>query len=320
MPSEGVVTVALPTCEGARHIEAALRSIQDQAGPAFDWLLVDDRSQDDTVALARRLAGDRLRVEVNSERLGLAGNWDRCVALSRYEWVAVFHQDDIMRPGHLIAHNEAIARRPDAGLVCSAVEVIDEQGGAVAESVVPPGGLGPSDRVFEPGTLVRELAVENPLRCSGVTLSRRAQAAVGGFDPTLRYVVDWDFWLRVAARYPVLWLARPSVAIRWHLGSETHRFKTGTTDLDEQMALLERLHATEAAHWPDADSLRSAASKRLGRAFLNRAYVAAKAGDHALVRHALGRALKLNPTLVGSILADPRLALRLAAAMFSRPG
>ena len=319
MPLERMVTVALPTCNGARHIAAALQSIQDQAGPAFDWLLVDDRSEDDTLALARQVAGDRLRIEVNSERLGLAGNWNRCVALGETAWVAVFHQDDIMRPGHLLAHHEAIEHRPDAGLICSAAEVIDEQGEAVPSAVVQPGGLGALDRVFEPGTLIRELAVENPLRCSAVTLNKQAHGAVGGFDGAFRYVVDWDFWLRVAARFPIVWQARPTVAVRWHLGSETHRFKTGTTDLDEQMVLLERLHSTEAVHWPDADHLRHAASKRLGRAFLNRAYEACKARNGALARHALGRALKLDPALIRSILADPRLSLRLAAAIVSRP-
>ncbi len=51
------------------------------------------------------------RIEVNSERLGLAGNWNRCVALSRTPLVAIFHQDDVMLPRppgqvHLTAHSQ----------------------------------------------------------------------------------------------------------------------------------------------------------------------------------------------------------------------
>src|SRR5437660_461379 len=80
------------------------------------------------------------------------------------------------------------------------------------------------------------------------------------------------------------WLARPSVAIRWHLASETHRFKTGTDDLDEQFRLLDGLFAREGPCWADTIRLRRAADRRLSRAFLNRAYEALRGGESRLAR------------------------------------
>ena len=178
-------------------------------------------------------AGDHSRVVINSERLGLAGNWNQCVALSGTPFVAIFHQDDVMRPGHLAAHLAAFQVDERIGLVDSASEVIDAEGQSVPEAVVERGGLGPIDRTFGPGQALPELARGNPIRCSAVTLRAAAHADVGGFDPSYRYVVDWDFWLRVARRWGVAWLARPSVAVRWHPASETHRFQAGTLDLEE---------------------------------------------------------------------------------------
>ena len=96
-----------------------------------------------------------------------------------------------------------------------------------------PGGLGPVDRLFVPGELALRMVAGNPLRCSAVTIRIAAHRDVGGFDPSLEYVVDWDFWLRVSRIWKLKWFARRSVAIRWHSSSETHRFKTGTADLDE---------------------------------------------------------------------------------------
>ncbi|MBX6314716.1 MAG: glycosyltransferase [Isosphaeraceae bacterium] len=315
----GSLTVAVPTYNGARHLAEALRSIMAQEGPPFDLLLCDDRSDDDTLAVARAEAGDRLRIEVNPERLGLAGNWNRCIELARTDWVAVFHQDDVMRPGHLAAQRAAIAAQDGLGLVCVAAEVIDAEGRPVPASVVARGDLGPGDRVFPPGAFVAELAVSNPVRCSAVVIRKAAWADVGSFDPSYRYVVDWDFWLRVARRWSVAWLARPTVAIRWHPASETHRFKTGTADLDEQARLLEGLYATDGPRLPEARRLRRAAERRLARAYLNRAYDAAKGGDSSLSRRCLRRALALGPGLLGMIARDPRLALRLAAVLLA-PG
>jgi glycosyltransferase involved in cell wall biosynthesis len=307
------LTVAIPTCNGTRHLADTLRSIPVQAGSAFDLLISDDRSDDETVALARAEAGDRARIAVNSERLGLAGNWNRCVNLSRTPLVAIFHQDDVMHPGHLAAHLATFAAVPRLGMVASAADVIDDEGRAVPESVVGRGGLGPVDRTFGPAEAVAAMAAGNPLRCSAVTLRAEALADVGGFDPSLRYVLDWDAWLRIARRWPLAWLARPSVSVRWHSSSETHRFKTGTADLDETARLVDDLFHRDAARWPDAPRIRRAADRRLARAFLNRSHEALKSGDPTLARRCLKRALARDKNLLGTIAADPRLALQMAA-------
>jgi glycosyltransferase involved in cell wall biosynthesis len=307
------LTVAIPTFHGARHLTNALRSILAQAGAVFELLISDDRSDDETVAIARAEAGDRARIIVNSERLGLAGNWNQCVALSRTPLVAIFHQDDTMRAGHLAAHAAALAADPQIGLVASAADVIDAEGRDLPELVVGRGGLGLSDRVFGPGEAVAALATENPLRCSAVSLRVAAHADIGGFDPSFRYVVDWEAWLRIARLWALAWLARPTVAIRWHPASATHRFKTGTADLDETARLVEALFTHDGPRWPDVPQLRRAADRRLARAFLNRAHDALKSGDPTLARRCLTRALALRKGLLATIAADPRLAVQMAA-------
>ena len=94
-----------------------------------DMLLVsDDRSDDSTLEVVRAVGGDRVRVAVNGERLGLAGNWNRCAAMCRTPLLAIFHQDDVMEPGHLAAHAAVLARDETIGLVAGASTVIDELG------------------------------------------------------------------------------------------------------------------------------------------------------------------------------------------------
>ncbi len=304
------ITVALPTCNGARHLREALAGLRDQGGVTFDLVVSDDRSDDETLAIVRAEMGDVARVSVNSERLGLAGNWNRCVELSRTAWVAIFHQDDVMRAGHLAAHLAAIEANPALGLVASAAGVIDDEGREILESVVGRGGCGDRDRAYAIGQFVEELAVGNPLRCSGVSLNAESHAEVGGFDPSFRYVVDWDYWLRVARRRPVAWLARPTVAIRWHPSSETHRFKGGTTDLEETARLLDSLYEADGSRFP---GLRRKADRRLARAYLNRAHEALKGGDPRLARACLDRSIGLSPAILGTIARDPRLAAQMAA-------
>lgn len=305
------ITVAIPTYNGSRHLGEAIRSVRIQEGVAFDLLVCDDRSDDGTVAVAREQCGDRARIEVNSERLGLARNWNRCVELSRTPLVAVFHQDDVMRPGHLADHAAAFSEFDQLGMTFGPVEVIDDQGRPVPPSAIERPDLGPIDRVYPPSTFAAELAASNPVRCSSVTLRRRAHADVGGFDPTYRYAVDWEFWLRLSRHWAVAWRANPSVAVRWHPGSETQRFRRGSADLEEVERVLASLRTIDGPTIPEAHERRREADRRLSRAYLNRAHDALRAGDAALARRCLGRSIGLWRGILRTIARDPRLALAL---------
>jgi glycosyltransferase involved in cell wall biosynthesis len=312
-PASSILTVAVPTCNGVGHVGEAIRSILSQDEVAFDLLVSDDRSDDGTLELVRSAAGDRARVEVNTERLGLAGNWNQCVALARTPFVAIFHQDDVMSPGHLQAHAAAFEADPGVGLVASAVVVIDEHGQPISPRVVNPGGLGPVNRLFQAGQLAQEMGCGNPFRCSAVTLRAVAHQHAGGFDPALRYVVDWDFWIRASRKWKAAWLARPTVKIRWHASSETHRFKAGTGDLDETARLVEQLFATDWKDRSDVATLRRDANADLGRAWLNRALDALHAGRPELARKALYLGLERSPVVIKAMLSDPRLGIQMAA-------
>ncbi len=300
------ITVAVPTYNGAQHIEAAVRSVLSQGDIAFDFIVCDDRSNDDTVERVKVLAGDRVQVHVHSERLGLAGNWNRCVELARTPLVSVFHQDDVMLPGHLRLHVNAFG--PETGLVASAVQMTDDAGVPFPPGLVESGGCGAEMRKFRPGEFLRELAVLNPLRCSAVTMRRSAHLATGGFRAEYRYVVDWAHWIELAKRFEAIWLPETTVQMRWHKASETHRFSGGTIDLEESARLLETLYQGH----PELADARPKAMKRLARGYLNRAYVAAQARNSKLSRASLRRAISLSPMLILKVLADPRLCARLA--------
>ncbi len=218
-----------------------------------------------------------------------------------------------MLEGHLQAHASALESNESAGVVASGALVIDERGEPISAGVVSPGGLGTSDRLFAAGELALQMACGNPLRCSAVTIRVAAHRDAGGFDPSLRYVVDWDFWLRVSRSWKVAWLARPTVQVRWHTRSETHRFQTGTDDLDETAQILTRLVESDWSDRADVAAMRRTANARLGRAFLSRAFDALGAGRPELARVALHRAISRSPSVIGAIFRDPRLCIKSAA-------
>jgi hypothetical protein len=270
---------------------------------------------------------------VNESRLGLAGNWNQCMTQSRTPWVSIFHQDDVMLPGHLESVFKGIQAADRAasqvGLLAGPVQVIDDQSRPVPESVIDPGGKVTSGTRsssiqyldFPPGDFAIFLKRENPLRCSAVVTNRAAHADLGGFDPSYRYVVDWEFWFRISCKYVVSWqLHEPTVLVRWHAGSETQRFKTGTDDLEETARLLDWIFQHDDHPNSAAPRLRTLANRSLSRAFLNRSHEALRGGQTDLARTCLVRAWTLSSAAVITIVVtDPRTCVQLTTlAMWPR--
>src|SRR5688572_15476095 len=95
------VTVAVPTYNGQAFIEEAIASVLAQVFDDFELVVVDDGSDDATLAIVSRFHDPRLRVEAHPVRLGLVENWNRCLAAATGDYVTIFHQDDVMAPHNL---------------------------------------------------------------------------------------------------------------------------------------------------------------------------------------------------------------------------
>lgn len=90
------ISVVMATCNGSPYLARQLESILDQSRPPDEIVIVDDCSEDETVAVARHYA-DRatLRIEVNATRLGPIKNFEKALSLARGELIFFSDQDDI---------------------------------------------------------------------------------------------------------------------------------------------------------------------------------------------------------------------------------
>ena len=114
------VSVALCTHNGARFLEAQVRSICAQTLPPAELVLSDDASTDGSVELVSRLLSEHpqdgghaaidLRVLRNARPLGARANFEQAMHHCRGEWIALCDQDDVWQPDRLrrlLAENSA---------------------------------------------------------------------------------------------------------------------------------------------------------------------------------------------------------------------
>jgi glycosyltransferase involved in cell wall biosynthesis len=199
LPERGPAVSIVVRSRGRRRswLQAALRSIDRQTYPAVETVLIED-GPGALADLARSLAlgpGRALRYRFASE-LGRsrAGNLGLQVATGCY---VGFLDDDELDPGHAALLVAALEAHPEWGaVVARALEV-------PVRSTAEDAGWPAAGRVVGPTAVSRALLHAGNLMPTQAVLARADLLhRVGGFDPELIHLEDWDLWLRCTALMP----------------------------------------------------------------------------------------------------------------------
>ena len=189
----GRIAVVVPTHERAAVLGRALDSVFRQTAPPAQCLVVDDGSSDATEALIRRSYPAVTYLKQTHRGVSAARNLG--VRHAEAEWVAFLDSDDCWMPEKL-ARQRAALRGTDY-VICHTDELWIRRGRRV----------NPKRRHRKRGGWIyRHCLPLCPISPSTSLVRRDVLESAGGFDETLPACEDYDLWLRLCARYPVLFL------------------------------------------------------------------------------------------------------------------
>ena len=196
-PATPTFSVVMPAYNTAATIGAAAKSVLAQSLDDFELIVADDGSLDDTVAQARLLWDPRIRV-LELEHRGAAAARNSGINHARGRIVSFIDSDDLWMPHYLESMKHALDENPDAGFAYTDAWVMGAHNGRIRRSTItrqPLSDLPPVD----PDQFLARLIQTNFIFTS-VSAPRTVLEQVGGFDESLTAVIDWDLWLRIAAR------------------------------------------------------------------------------------------------------------------------
>lgn len=100
MREEPLVSIALCTYNGEKHLKQQLDSILAQTYSNLEIVIVDDCSTDNTFSIASNYAekDSRIKCFKNETNLGFNKNFERAIGLTTGEYIAISDQDDIWLP------------------------------------------------------------------------------------------------------------------------------------------------------------------------------------------------------------------------------
>lgn len=190
----GSISVVIPTCNRAPLISRALDSVLAQTRPVLEIIVVDDGSTDGSAELVRSHYPEvKLLRQANH---GVSHARNTGIRAAAGDWIAFLDSDDAWLPEKVARQCDALGRQPGLRIVhCNeiwirrGVRINQKQrhrkyGGHIFTRCLPICAVSPS----------------------AALIHRSIFDAVGLFDESLPACEDYDMWLRICSRYPVLYL------------------------------------------------------------------------------------------------------------------
>ena len=183
------VTVVMAVRNGSAYVAEAVESILTQTMRDFEFIIVDDGSEDRTPAIVAAYASRDPRVQVVTQQpSGLVTALNCGCAMARSPYIARMDADDRAAPSRLAAQLDVLRDAPTIGLLGTAARVIDASGRPAGMLEFP----------LTDSEIRALLEIQNAFVHASVMFRRDVFAAVGGYRSVALAAEDYDLWLRMA--------------------------------------------------------------------------------------------------------------------------
>ena len=203
------VSVIIPAYNAESTIRSTIVSVVSQTYTNYEIIVINDGSTDRTAKIVKTIKDDRIKL-FNYQNGGLPTARNRGMRQATGEYIAFLDADDLWTEDKLEKQLAMLEANPEAGVAYSRTSCIDWQGNLLYNC----------DPISFTGNVFEKLLLTNFLQNGSNPLIRKvAVEAVGEFDPSLKSCEDWDYYLRLAARYPFAIVPEYQIFYRQTLGN-----------------------------------------------------------------------------------------------------
>ena len=240
------ITVITPTLNQCDYIEQTIHSVLSQNYPNLEYIVMDGGSTDSTLEILKKYEGRLHRISEKDRGQSHAIN--KGLRMASGEVVAFLNSDDYYEPGALLKVGKFFKGHPEAGWLTGKCRTLNSEGKEIRKLITLYKNFWLKTKSYQ------VLLVLNYISQPATFWRKNVIDAVGEFDETLRYAMDYDYSLRVGSQFK-LWILDDTLAsFRIHPSSKAGSSAHAQFDSDFQIAkryitspLLVRLHAVHNA-------------------------------------------------------------------------
>lgn len=213
------LSVVMSNHNGQEFLKEAIESILNQTFDDFEFIIIDDFSNDNSLEIIKSYKDRRIVVIKNSSNFGLTKSLNIGLKEAKGEFIARMDSDDISEPDRFKKQLAFFEKNSEYSVLGCYAQIINSKGRKVGELVNP----------IEDQEIKECLIVDNAMSPhGGLIIKKQALDNIGGYDESIIKSQDYDLLLRLSEKYKMHNL--PEFLYRWR----THEKSISNASRDSQ--------------------------------------------------------------------------------------
>ncbi|RHG09710.1 glycosyltransferase [Dorea longicatena] len=206
-----LVSVLMVNYNHADTIEQSIRSVLEQTYSKLQLIIVDDGSTDNSVEIINSIEDPRIEVYEEKENKQICAVTNIGMKKVRGEYFARIDSDDLWEKNKLELQVEYLNEHPEHKICFTHVSIIDENDQVVDSELEK---LYAVDYERQEEWLETFFFLGNCLPMTSVLMTTKIMVEIGDFNIAYRQLHDFDYWIRIAKKYPMAVIPKKLARIR----------------------------------------------------------------------------------------------------------
>lgn len=186
-----MLSIVMSVYNGEKTVGSAIGSILNQTYDNFEFIIVDDCSEDKTLQILYDYQKQDIRIKIikNNKNLGLAASLNKGINESSGDWIVRMDDDDESLPDRLEKQIDFIRNHPDVDIFGGKVIFQDIDGNEMPNHFLhwPPIDKEKIEKLFY---------TINPLIHPTVCMRRKSIMSIGLYNKSFSGAEDYELWVR----------------------------------------------------------------------------------------------------------------------------
>ncbi len=276
------ISVVIPTYNQARYLKKCIGSVLSQTRKPYEVIVVDDHSTDQTSKIAKKFK--TIKYIRHKSNFGALKTFNDCLRRAKGDYILMVSGDDFLENDILNKETAVLENNSKVGLVFA--QSYELQNGKRKLIIHP--SAGKKNFISRKKEFEKLLINGDYIPYMTALIPKKVYQKLGFWDENLPYSHDYEFFIRVAKKYKIAYIAEPLATYRIH-DSNFHKNENRLSLWEEEFNYI------IDKHLKDKSALKK---KALVNSYLNLSTIEAQRGNYKRGMVLFLKAMKQKPSLI----------------------